>query len=163
MVMRGLLYSGAALLGCMVVGWVVAQLMFRKQRGLSREDFVTAFSGTGVATEIPEAVYDFYKRGVVFKEFSIAPDDTYEDALHECEEDVEDDARYLMKELGLKLPSLEVQQQWSEQVISSRAKRQSVPSFSPDSARLLRPIQTVRDMVLWLDWVRQHQDTTVSG
>ena len=30
-----------------------------------------------------------------------------------------------------------------------------------DSAKLLQPIQTVRDMVLWLNWVQQHQQQTL--
>lgn len=145
------------------VALVAGQLMFRKHRGVSREEFVKAFSGTEIPVEIPATVYDFYKKRVVFKDFSIAPDDTYEEALHKCEEDIEDDARFLMKELGLKPPSLEVQQQWSQQVLSARAKSQPGPRFSADSSKLLQPIQSVRDMVLWLNWVRQHRDVTVSG
>lgn len=141
------------------VALCVGQMMFRKHRGLSREDFIKAFSETEMPAEIPGTVYDFYKKGTIFKDFSIAPEDTYDEALHECEEDIEDDARFLMKELDLKPPSLELQQQWSEQVLHSRAKSRLTPKSSVDSTKLLQPIQTVRDMVLWLNWVRQHQRT----
>ena len=151
------------MLAFFAVALVCGQLMFRKHRGVSREDFIKAFSDTEVPAEIPATVYDFYKKGVVFKDFSVAPDDTYDEALHKCEEDIEDDAGFLMKKLGLRPLSLELQQQWSEQVLDSRSKSQRGPSFSADSTKLLQPIQTVRDMVLWLNWVRQHQDVTVSG
>jgi len=143
------------------VALTVGQLTFRKHRGISREEFIKAFSQTEVPAEIPATVYDFYTKRVVFQHFSIAPDDSYREALHECEEDIEDDARFLLQKLGLKPPSLEVHQQWSEQVLSTRAKSQSVPTFLLDSTKLLQPIQTVRDMVLWLNWVRQHQQQTL--
>jgi hypothetical protein len=56
--------------------------------------------------EIPATVYDFYKEGTVFNDFGVASDDTYEEALHKCEEDIEDDAAFLMKKLGLKAAAL---------------------------------------------------------
>ncbi|MBV9180950.1 MAG: hypothetical protein JO356_06530 [Acidobacteria bacterium] len=146
----------------LVVALIAAQVMFRRHRGVSREQFIKAFSGTEIPAEVPAAVYDFYKKHVVFKNFSIAPDDTYDEQLREGEEDIEDDARFLMKKLGLQPPSLEVQQQWSEQMLSSRMRPQNTPKLSADSSKLLQPIQTVRDMVLWLDWVRQHQHVPVS-
>ncbi len=149
--------AGLTILAFFGVALVRGQIIMRKHRGVSRHDFIDAFSSAQIPAEIPAAVYDFYKRGVVSKDFSIAPDDSYEEVLHKCEEDIEDDARFLMKELGLKFPSLEAQQQWSQEVLSSRAAVQSIPTFSSDPNRLLQPIQTLRDMVLWLNWVRRHQ------
>lgn len=133
------------------IAMIFGQLGLRKHRGISREEFVKAFSNDGVALDIPATVYDFYKRGVVFKNFSIAPDDTYEDVLHKCDEDIDDDARFLMKKLGLKAPGLEAREQWIERSLSSRAYSLSMPQFRGDSSKLLQPIQTIRDMVLWLD------------
>ena len=141
---------------------VFGQLGLRGHRGMSREEFIRAFSGTDIPNEIPAAVYDYYKKTVIFREFSIAPDDSYEDVFRKCEEDIEDDARLLMKKLSFKPPSLEAQQQWSEQILASRATSPSTPGFSVDSTKLLQPIQTVRDMVLWLNWVRQQQEVAAS-
>ena len=153
--------SALTIIVFVAVALTVGQLTFRKHRGISREEFIKAFSQTEIPAEIPATVYDFYAKRVVFQHFSIAPDDSYQEALHECEEDIEDDARFLLQKLGIKPPSLEVHQQWSEQVLSTRAKSQPMPNFLVDPAKLLQPIQTVRDMVLWLNWVQQHQQQTL--
>jgi hypothetical protein len=71
---------------------LVFDLCMRKHHGVSRDEFLRAFSGE-IPTEIPAAVYDYYKKMVNFKEFSVAPDDTYE-MLHKGEEDIEDDADF---------------------------------------------------------------------
>ena len=67
------------------------------------------------------------------KEFSMAPDDDYEQVLSKGDEDIDDDARFLIKKLGMRMP----------------------PGYA--SARSETRIRTLRDMVLWLNWVRQHQ------
>jgi hypothetical protein len=138
----------------------IATLVFdvrrRKHRGVSREEFVRAFAQTGTPA-IPEAVYNFYTRSWFFGNLTIAPDDSLERLFNEGEEDVEDDAALLMKKLGLRPPSEEVRLRWNEEIRTSRGKPSDAPRFSTDSNQP-SPIQTVRDMVLWLDWVRQHQN-----
>lgn len=133
----------------------VSDLRRRKHGGVSREEFVRAFAQTGAAA-IPEAVYKFYTRSWFFGNLTIAPDDSLERLLNKGEEDVEDDAALLMKKLGLKPPSEEVRLRWNEEIRTSRGRPSDAPRFSTDS-NPPSPIQTVRDMVLWLDWVRQHQ------
>jgi hypothetical protein len=91
-----------------------------------------------IPKEIPAAVYDYYKRGVISKQFSIAPDDSYEDVLREGEEDIEDDARCLMKKLSLNPPSEEAQRQWNEEILISRAASPPTPRFSVDSTRWMQ-------------------------
>jgi hypothetical protein len=156
--MHLLLVFGLTMLAFFAVALICGQLMLRKHRGVSREEFIKAFSGTEIPAEIPATVYDFYKKGVVFKDFGIAPDDNYEEALHKCEEDIEDDAGFFLNKLGFRPLSLELQQKWNEQVLYSGWRSERGPNFSADPNKLLQPIQTVRDMVLWLDWVRQHQN-----
>lgn len=106
-----------------------------KHRGVPREEFIAAFSGSDAPVEIPAAVYDYYKGQVIAKEYSVAPDDDYETVLSMGDEDIDDDAVFLMKKLGLKQPS----------------------GFSV--ARTETRIKTLRDMVHWLNWIRQHQGT----
>jgi hypothetical protein len=72
---------------------------------------------------------------VVAEEFSVAPDDEYGAVLSKGDEDIDDDVAFLMKKLGLRQPS----------------------GFSV--ARAETRIKTLRDMVRWLDWIRQHQGT----
>ncbi len=104
-----------------------------KHRGVSREEFVGAFTETDVPSGIAGAVYDYYKSRAFSKQFSVAPDDGYEEVLSEGEEDIDDDARFLLRKLALKMP----------------------PDYA--SVRSETRIRTLRDMVLWLNWVRQHQ------
>lgn len=154
--MAGILYIIAAFMIFIAIATFISHWRLRKHHGVPREEFIRAFVDANVPDEIPAAVYDFYKRGALFKEFGVAPDDSYELVLEEGEEEIEDDARFLMKELGLKPPSEEVRAQWSERMLASRRK-----SFDPpplDSGRWMQPIQTVRDMVLWLNWIHEHQE-----
>jgi hypothetical protein len=129
----GLIFGGAVTVVGIAVAFVVGQRRLGKHRGVSREDFVGAFAATGTPTEIPGAVYDYYKRSAISKVFSVAPDDDYAHVLSEGEEDIDDDARFLIKKLGLKIPA------------------------DYAAARFETRIATLRDMVAWLDWVRRHQ------
>ncbi|HZP17563.1 MAG TPA: hypothetical protein VFB00_06345 [Terriglobales bacterium] len=130
----------------------VFDLRRRKHKGVSREEFIRAFARDGIPREILDAVYKFFTRSWFFGKLTIAPDDSLE-----IEADVEEDAALLMKKLGLKPPSEEARLRWNEQIQTSRGRSSDAPRFSMDSNQP-SPIQTVRDMVLWLDWVRQHQN-----
>lgn len=131
--MNPLLYALGAAIAFVVGAFVVGQLRFRRHRGVSRAEFIRALTDAELPAAIPAAVYDYYKSGVMFKDFSVAPDDTYEDTLSEGEEDIDDDARSLTKRLGLKMPS-------DEDLVESKTR-----------------IKTLRDMVMWLNSVNQHQ------
>jgi hypothetical protein len=127
----------------------------RKHKGLSREQFINEFASAGIPRNIPEAVYKHYTGSLFFKNLAVAPDDSLDHVLQKGDDDIEDDESFLLKELGLKPPSEEVRAQWTEQVLASRRK-----PFDPvplDSRRWMQPIHTLRDMVLWLNWVREHQ------
>ena len=133
----------------------IATLVFdsrtRKHKGLSREEFIHAFDSDGVPQEILDAVYKFFTWSWFLGNLTIAPDDSLE-----CLADVEDDAALLMKKLGLKPLSEEARVRWNEQIQASRGEPSDAPRFSTHSNPPSQ-IRTVRDMVLWLDWVRQHQ------
>jgi|SRR5215469_1806678 len=154
--MTGLLYILAAFVIFIAVATFMFHWRLRKHHGLPREEFIRSFADTKIPKEIPTAVYDFYKKGMLFKEFGVSPDDSYEHVLQEGEEDIDDDARFLMKKLGLKPPSEDVRAQWAEQILASR--RKPLDPVPLDSSRWMQPIQTVRDMVLWLNWIREHQE-----
>jgi hypothetical protein len=136
--MKDFLYFVAAFAVFIAVAKLVFDLRMRKHRGVSRDEFIRAFSGLNIPTEIPEAVHDYYKRMVMFKNFGVAPDDTFEE-LHKGDEDIDDDGRFLLKKLGMELPIQPVREEWD------------------------KPLKTLRDMVLWLSWVRQHQEVAPSS
>jgi hypothetical protein len=130
--MKDLLYFLAAFAVFITLVKLVSDLRMRKHRGVSREEFVKTFSGLDAPTEIPETVHDYYKRMVMFKSFGVAADDTFEE-LQKGNEDIDDDRRFLLKKLCMELPSQAVRDEWD------------------------KPLRTLRDMVLWLNWVRKHQ------
>jgi hypothetical protein len=104
-----------------------------KHRGVSRDEFVAAFADANVPAEISGAVYDFYKEQTFSGDFSVAPDDDYDLVLSAREAEIDEDGEFLMKALDLKMP----------------------PDNAMESSQW--QIRTLRDMVLWLNWVRQNQ------
>jgi hypothetical protein len=104
----------------------------RSHKGLPREEFVRAFAG--IPPEIPDAVYTYSTGSWFFRDLSVRPEDSYEAVLQKGEDDVDDDGKILLKQLGLKLPPPQVLHEWD------------------------KPIITLADMVLWLDWVRRNQN-----
>ncbi len=121
---------GAAILLCALT---IEQLRLRRHRGASRDEFIRSFDGTGIPDVIPGIVYDYYKSAVISPRFGIVPEDTYEETLRKGDEEIDNDARFLLKQLGLKIPSDEI-----------LVQREAT-------------IRTLRDMVHWLDWVRTQQ------
>jgi len=62
--MVGFLYILAAFVIFIVVATIAFQWRMGKHRGVSREEFIATFDAA-IPTEIPAAVYDYYKKGVI--------------------------------------------------------------------------------------------------
>ena len=146
--MMGLVYIFGAAFLLVAVGVVVHHLKLRRLRlrrqghGFTREQFIEAFRSLGISEKIPGTVFDYYTSQSAWKNFPLSPDDTYSQVLCDDPEDIDDDARALLERLGMQ--------------------------FLPDYIRREygdKPIKTLRDMVLWLDWMRQRQpaSTKASG
>src|ERR1700688_1445493 len=131
--MTGVLYILVAFVVFIVIATLVSHFRMRRHPGVPRDEFIRTFTDLNVPVAISAAVHDYYKSGVIFKKFGVAPDYSYEDVFHKGDEDIDDDAQHLVKRLGLTLPPTKVREQWTKQ------------------------IKTVRDMVLWLNWVKEHQ------
>ena len=126
-----------------VIGMVVDNLRLgrlrRQRRGgdFGREPFIAAFRQDGIPDNVPAAVYDYYGSRGIWKDFPFSPGDRYSEVLCDDPEDLDCDARALVERLGMRLPPEYIRREWGD-----------------------RPIQTLRDMVLWLDWIRRHQPAT---
>jgi hypothetical protein len=105
----------------------------RRSKGFTRDEFIRVFRMQGISDNIPAAVYDYYGSRGIWKGFKFLPDDKYSKVLYDDPDDIEHDARILVERLRLQMP----------------------PSYL--LARYAKPIETLHDMVRWLDWVRQHQ------
>jgi hypothetical protein len=109
----------------------------RRRTGMSKSEFVHAFAEQAVPDSIAIAVYDYYSSVAFGDRVAISPDDNFED-LRVGQDDLDDDLQRLVQRLGLEMPS------------------SVVLKDSPF------PIRAIRDVVLWLNWVRTHQTGNLS-
>lgn len=132
-----LLIGALVLLG--IGGISVIYLRRRDKRldgysGLSREDFTKHFTAQGIPSDVSGAVYDTFKSKVKSDTFKPSPEMSIEAVFEQIGEDTDDDARHILKVLGIPKPTEEVLESWPG-----------------------KDVQTVSDMVLWTDWVRRHR------
>ena len=136
----GLLYIFGAVIFFIAILAIVGRIRLNRIRrerhgkGFSRERFLEAFREIGIPENIPAAVFDFYGSQKAYRGFSFLPDDEYSKVLCDDPDDIDEDALALLKQLGMVLPP--------EYILKQRGDG---------------PIKTLRDMILWLDWVRQRQ------
>jgi len=130
----GFVYIVVGLLAVVAIWSFADRIRLGRHRGISRETFIDEFRRENVPPEIPAAVYDHYKSLSRAKEFGVAPDDSFEKVFREGHEDIDDDAEELARRLNFELPIEMVLREWPT------------------------PLRNLRDMVLWLDWIRQHQN-----
>ena len=109
------------------VASLVYQIRLRRHRGMSRADFIQQFRSSGIPLDIPAAVYDYYAKSTAFRPMKVSPNDRYEDVFLEGEEDIEDDAKHLMKMLDIKHPDKLRGHMWA------------------------KPPDNLREMIIWLD------------
>ena len=119
-----------------LVGSIWSDRRLRTHQGVSREEFAAAFTPISLAPTIPQAVYDYYRKSVWLKDFRSAPDDELLKVFMKGEDDIEDDARFILRELGIKVDP-------------------SDPAVRPKKS-----IRTLRDMVLWLDAIVKQQSAS---
>lgn len=128
------LVIGGGVLLCVAFGFLIEQFRMARHAGLSRDEFVSFFAKAGVALTIPSVVYDYYQSRAVRGRFKLAPNDTYEWLL-EGDEEIEEDASDLLKQLKLERPLETAGMRWAERM------------------------HTVADMVFWLDSIGRQQSS----
>ena len=126
------LYGLGAFVAFIAVATAVYQLRLSRHPGIPRNGFIRHFCDLDVPEAISSAVYDYYRSGAISRKFGVAPDDQLADLFSDLDEDIGFDAIQLTKTLGMEVAvgrNLEI---WG------------------------KPLITIRDMVLWLDWVRKN-------
>jgi hypothetical protein len=106
----------------------------REGKGFTRERFIDSFRPFGVPDNIPATVFDYYTSGGIWKDFPLSPDDTYSQVLWDDPDDIDEDARTLIERLKMRVLPEYILREYGN-----------------------KPLVTLRDMVLWLDWIRRHQ------
>jgi hypothetical protein len=132
---------------CVVIAFNIAdRLRFsrirreRPRNGVTREQFIGGFSKLDIPEKIPATVLDYYQACKLWQDFPFSADDEYSGLLNIAPEDIENDAKALVARLGMQLLPEYIRGEYGD-----------------------RPIKTLRDMVMWLDWIRQHQTSPTTG
>lgn len=125
--------------GATGIAWGLHLRRLKNHVGVTRADFVTHFQSTGIGTQIAEAVYDQFQRIGTWNGFRPSPADSLERTYKTVDEDVEENLKEILQRLGLEMPHSGVLQEWD------------------------RPIETLSDVVRWVDWVRTKQNPSVTA
>ncbi len=113
--------------------WIRFQLRLRSHNGIDRKSFIEHFVRLGVPSETAGAVYDFYRRGAVWRRFRLAPDDDLEGVFGHTPEEMDSSLDAILAELHLNLPP------------------------TSDLLDQDRKLTTVADVVNFVAWVGRHQ------
>lgn len=133
----GIVIGGMASLG--FIYWVWERSRLRKHKGLSRDEFVSYFSRSSVAPEASAAVYDHFERMRGVKGFCPAPADSLERIYGMLGEDLHDELRNIIVQLGTEMPHSGILAEW------------------PD------PLETLEDVVRFVNWIRTRQNPSISA
>jgi hypothetical protein len=106
----------------------------REGKAFTRGYFIESFRSSGVPERIPATVFDYYTSSGALRDFPLSPDDTYSEVLWDDPIDIEEDAYALVERLEMQFPPEYILREYGE-----------------------KPLTTLRDMVHWLDWIRQRQ------
>jgi hypothetical protein len=130
----GMACIAGAIVLFLIGGAVYYQLKLNQRKeGWTREEFVAEFRRLDVPEAVSGAVYDYYRRQSILRSYRVSPDDSLEEVYAASHDEIDDAALEICKKLGVELPPESVLRQWPT------------------------PLQTVRDMVLWLTWVSAHR------
>jgi hypothetical protein len=120
-----------AILAC----WVHYQLRLRSHQGMDRHSFVAHFVRLGVTPGIAGGVYDYYRSVVVWRNFSVSPDDDLDAVFGHVPEETASSLDAVLAKLQLTLPATSVLREHD------------------------RKLQTVSDVVNLVAWIEKHQDS----
>lgn len=127
--------------GFLVVGifWWEHRRQLARHQGISRYEFVQHFRNVGIVDEVSGAVYDHFRQLAGVRSFQPAPLDSLEGIFKMSGEDLDDELGELLPKLKLEMPHSGILREWEP------------------------TIETLSDVVRWVDWVRTKQDPSVTG
>jgi 2-polyprenyl-6-methoxyphenol hydroxylase-like FAD-dependent oxidoreductase len=137
--MNAILLTIGAIVGATGIAWALHLKRLKDHVGMTRDEFVAQFQSTGVATAIAAAVYDQFQKLGIWKEFMPSPGDTLEKTYKTVDEDVEENLKAILQRLGFEMPNSGTLQEWDG------------------------PLETLSDVVRWVDWVRTKQNPSVTA
>ena len=106
----------------------------RRKTGWSRSRFIAAFELKGVDPRDAGVVHDFFQQWWDVRDYLVSPQDDLEKDYHFASIEYYESFTSILEQCSLELPPERIRLQW------------------PGG-----PLQTVEDVVLWVDWVRHQQ------
>jgi len=120
------------------IGWILYLRRLKRHEGSGRADFIAHFEPSGATRDISGAVYDHFQKLGVWKGFQPKPSDTLEGTYKTVDEDIEDNLKEILQELGYEMPHSGILSEW------------------------FTPLETLEDVVRFVNWVRTKQNPSVS-
>jgi hypothetical protein len=115
--------------GLTAFGWALHLRRLKRHEGTTRADFTRYFQASAVSSEISGTVYDHFQKLGVWKVFMPKPSDTLEGTYKIIDEDVEDNLKIILQQLGHEMPHSGIMAEW------------------------VAPVETLDDVVRFIDWV----------
>lgn len=122
---------------CIIYDRVHTRKLRRKTSGWSKSRFIAAFETRGVDPRDAGVVYDFFQKWWGVRDYLVSPQDDLDKDYDFASIEYYDSAVSILEQCSLELPPERTLLQW------------------PGG-----PVQTVEDLVLWVDWVRHRQQQT---
>lgn len=124
--------------GVTAITWALHLYRLKNHVGMTRDEFVAQFQLLGIGSLIAVAVYDQFQKLGTLKGFMPSPTDSLEGTYKTVDEDVEENLKEILQRLGLEMPHSGILQEWN------------------------KPLETLSDVVRWVDWVRTKQNPSVA-
>ena len=137
--MNPTLLTIGAIIGAAGIAWALHLKRLKDHVGMTRDEFLAQFQATGIAAAIAAAVYDQFQKLGTWKEFMPSPGDSLEKTYKTVDEDVEENLNEILQRLRFEMPHSGDLQEWDER------------------------LETLSDVVRWVDWVRTKQNPSVNA
>jgi len=120
----------AACLVAVLVVWIRHALTLRKHIGMTRAEFIKYFRRLGVSSPGPGAVYDSFQHLGVWKGFQPTPTDRIVETYKlVADDDIQEVVEKVLAAIGCEMSSSVTLKQWTA------------------------PVETLENLVQWVDWV----------
>lgn len=124
--------------GATGIAWALHLTRLQNHVGVTKEAFIAHFQREGIGPLITTAVYDQFQKLGTWKGFMPSPADRLEGTYKAVDEDVEENLKEILQRVGLDMPHSGILQEWNGQ------------------------LETLSDVVRWVDWVRTRQNPPVA-
>jgi len=120
-------------------GWLLYLHRLKQHEGSTRAEFIAHFGASEATPEISGTVYDHFQKLGVWEGFQPKPSDTLEGTYKTVDEDVEDNLKEILQQLGYEMPHSGILSEW------------------------LTPLKTLEDVVQFVSWVKSKQNPSVNA